>query len=198
MEKSFLALLFRQKFINRWSLMYNTHPESLSTHVLECSLLTHFLCAIGNTYFGKSYESEKLVTYALYHDATEILTGDLPTPIKYHNAELKNAYRNLETLASQKLLTSMPLELQETFEKYFTSSTLTPEENTLIKVADKLCAYIKCKTELNSGNKEFLGAYTSIENNINSMSAHCEELKYFLENYIHIFDMSLDELRANL
>ena len=196
MKNTFLAMLFRMKYINRWSLMFNTRTESLSVHTAECALTTHFLCSIGNTYFNKNYDIHKLTTYALYHDATEILTGDLPTPIKYYNSDIKLAYKNIEAMASTKLLSALPDELKEVYQKYFVQSTLTNEELSIIKAADKVCAYIKCLTEINSGNKEFTKAYHTLKETVYNYP--CEELKYFLDNHIEAFSMSLDELKMEL
>ena len=192
MKNSFLAMLFRMKYINRWSLMFNTQQEPLSVHTVEVALVVHFLCNIGNVYFGKSYDVHKLVTHAIYHDATEILTGDLPTPIKYYNDEIKKAYKDIETLAATKLLSALPEELMPKYEEYFEGTNLSKDEATIIKAADKVCAYIKCLKEMNSSNKEFAGAYNTLKKTVYDFK--CEELQYFLENYIDTFSMSLDEL----
>ena len=189
---NFLAMLFRMRYINRWGLMYNTYTESLSVHTLEAAWLVHFLCSIGNVYYSKNYDIHKLVTYTLYHDSTEIITGDLPTPIKYYNNEIKTAYKEIEQAAAQKLLSLLPADLQKEYEKPI-KQDLSEQEHQIIKVADKLCAYIKCKKELNSGNKEFVSALASTKEALDQYSL--PELTHFIENYIDTFNMVIDEFR---
>ncbi|MCL1995714.1 MAG: 5'-deoxynucleotidase [Defluviitaleaceae bacterium] len=190
--RNFLAMLFRMRYINRWGLMYNTYTESLSVHTLEAAWLVHFLCNIGNIYYGKNYDTHKLVTYALYHDSTEIVTGDLPTPIKYYNNDIKTAYKEIEQAAAHKLLSLLPEELQREYEKPI-KQELLEEEQQIIKIADKLCAYIKCKKELNAGNKEFSSALTSTEEVLKQYNS--PELTHFMEHYINTFEMVIDEFR---
>ncbi|MCL2056542.1 MAG: 5'-deoxynucleotidase [Oscillospiraceae bacterium] len=196
MNNTFLPMLFRMRHINRWALMFSTQPESLSQHSLECAMLVHMLALIGNLEFGKQYSAERLCTYALYHDATEILTGDLPTPVKYHSPEMRETYRTLEAAAAQKLAGHLPERLRAAYLPYLTSEGLTPDETALIKSADKLCAYIKCITEKNAGNGEFSGAYTAIAKEIGKNPL--PEVKYFMEHCIEAFSLSLDGLGGAL
>lgn len=196
MESSFIAMLFRMKFINRWSLMFNTQTENLSVHTLECALLTHFLANISNVCFHKNYNADKLAVAAMYHDAPEILTGDLPTPIKYYNDDIRKAYKHIEDQAVISLTERLPAELQEVYHPYLSGSCLDAEEKKLIKAADRLCAYIKCIQELNAGNKEFSAAHKLVKQQIDDME--CEELKYFVDNCIEAFSFSLDELKGTL
>ena len=181
----FLPLIFRMKHIKRWGLMQNTRDENLSEHSLEVALIANLLSNIGNTYFGKSYNAEYITTQALFHDAQEILTGDLPTPIKYYNKEITKVYKNIENEAKEKLLKTLPKELTEKYVNYF-------EDNNIIKAADKLAAYIKCKKEINAGNKEFIQAEKNVKKLIEEIDL--EELNFFLEHCMPAFELSLDEL----
>lgn len=192
---SFLALLARMKYINRWSLMHNTQNENLSQHTLECAFLAHFLAVVGNEYFGKCYDEERVAVAAMYHDASEILTGDLPTPIKYYNEAMRRTYKSIEAEAEERLLERLPPELQARYSVYFGDS-LPEDERKLIKTADKLCAYIKCEQELAAGNGEFTAAKKAISGELERRGG--EELGYFLENCLPAFTMTLDELNGEL
>lgn len=196
MPNTFLANLFRMKHINRWSLMHNTQQENLSEHSFECALTAHLLATIGNVYFGKTYDADKLAAHALFHDASETLTGDLPTPIKYFNKDIYAAFDEIEQLASQKILDYLPPELQEAYGPYFAKTALAPEEQALLGAADKLCAYIKCISETTAGNREFSIAYKTIKAQI--YANPLEEVAYFLENCAEAFALSLDELQGAL
>ena len=145
-KPSFYALVFRQKYIKRWGLMRNTTPENLSEHANEVAVLTHALCEIGNRHFDRHYDSGKAVLLALYHDVPEVYTGDLPTPIKYYNPAIKKAYKEIEAVSSQKLLSMLPAELQTGYAPLLHESE--PDVHIIVKAADKLSAYIKCLEEL--------------------------------------------------
>ena len=185
----FLAIVFRSKSINRWGLMRNLSYETLSEHCYEVSVLSHALSIIGNTYFNKSYNEYKISTAALYHDMSEILTGDLPTPVKYYNSEIKDAYKKIEKTAENILLDLLPSEIRG---KYNVLFDLTEEEIAIIKAADKICAYIKCLNELSGGNNEFIAAERTIKSQIDDLNS--EEGKYFVENYLSAFTKSLDDI----
>jgi 5'-deoxynucleotidase len=189
-------MLFRMKHINRWSLMFNTQTETLSQHTVECAFLAHFLALIGNCYFNKNYDAEKLCAYALFHDVSEVLTGDLPTPVKYFNEDIKSIYKDIEKTACDKLLSHLPKELRETYAAYFDNENLSEDEKKLLKTADKLCAYIKCINELNAANKEFQPALMSTRSALESMES--EELQYFLDNCLDAFSLTLDDLKGTL
>ena len=162
MDNTFLPLIFRMRYINRWSLMFNTEQEDLMQHTAECAFLVHFLATIGNRCFEKQYDADKLAVCALFHDAPEVLTGDLPTPVKYYNDEMKTIYKQIEKSAADKLKNHLPQELRADYAAYLHASELTPGEKKLLKCADKLCTYIKCIYELNAGNQEFQHAYAAI------------------------------------
>ena len=185
----FLAIIFRSKSINRWGLMRNLSYETLSEHCFEVSVLSHALSIIGNTKYNKSFNEYKIATAALYHDMSEILTGDLPTPVKYYNAEIKDAYKKIEKTAENILLDLLPL---NTKEKYNILFDLNEEEKAIIKTADKICAYIKCLHEISGGNIEFVAAERTIKEQLNEINS--PEGKYFIDNYLLAFTKSLDDI----
>ena len=196
MSYSYFALLSRMKYINRWALMRNAREENLSEHCLEVAILTHALCVIGNKKWNKNLSVEKAVLRALYHDAAEILTGDMPTPVKYRKEELKTAYKKVEKEAEERLLSTLPQYLTEEFGKVFFPedyATLS-YENKLIKAADKLSALIKCEEELRAGNQEFSTAAMSIKKKVEEMAEELPELKCFIEDFLPEYGKTLDEL----
>ena len=196
MSYSYFALLSRMKYINRWALMRNAREENLSEHCLEVAILTHALCVIGNKKWNKNLSVEKAVLRALYHDAAEILTGDMPTPVKYRKEELKTAYKKVEKEAEERLLSTLPQYLTEEFGKVFFPedyATLA-YENKLIKAADKLSALIKCEEELRAGNQEFSTAAMSTRKKVEEMAEELPELKCFMENFLPEYGKTLDEL----
>ena len=196
MEGAFLAMLFRMKYINRWGLMRNSQTENLSQHTLECAFLAHYLASVGNTHFGKNYNAEKIAVYAMFHDCAEILTGDLPTPVKYHSGQMKSTYAEIEKIASEKLLTYLPNDMESVYSDYIMGENLDADSKKLIKQADKLCAYIKCIEEINTGNKEFSAAFASIQTELEKSTG--PELKFFIEKCLPSFSLSLDELKGTL
>lgn len=196
MSYSYFALLSRMKYINRWALMRSAREENLSEHCLEVAILTHALCVIGNKKWNKNLSVEKAVLRALYHDAAEILTGDMPTPVKYRKEELKTAYKKVEKEAEERLLSTLPQYLTEEFGKVFFPedyATLS-YENKLIKAADKLSALIKCEEELRAGNQEFSTAAMSTRKKVEEMAEELPELKCFMEDFLPEYGKTLDEL----
>jgi 5'-deoxynucleotidase len=187
---NFFALLRRMKYISRWGLMRNTLPENVQEHSLSVAILAHSLAIIGNEQYGKSYDENRVCALALYHDAPEILTGDLPTPVKYHNPEIKSAYKDLEVVGANKLLSLLPGRLRKKYEIFLLPGD-SPEHR-LVRAADKLDAYIKCIEEFNTGNREFLKAEKQLLSTLRQMEL--EELDYFLENFLPPFRLTLDEL----
>ncbi|MBQ7128821.1 MAG: 5'-deoxynucleotidase [Clostridia bacterium] len=185
----FFAFISRMKFINRWALMRNTSYESLVCHSHEVAVIAHALCIIGNRRFGKNYDADKAAVIALYHDASEIITGDMPTPIKYFNKELKIAYKDVENKANQKLINMLPDDLKGDY-----IDILFYDENyiKIIKSADKLSALIKCEEELKMGNSEFKKAKETTEKAIKKLN--CEEANVFIEEFFPYYSLTLDEL----
>jgi len=189
MANAFFAMLFRMKYIRRWGIMNSVVPENLSTHSMEVAVTAHALAIIGNTYFGKSYNCERITTKALYHDLPETLTGDIPTPVKYFNKETKIAYDKVESAALKKFLYSLPKELIGDYKLMF---DYTPDEKKLIKAADKICAFLKCGEEERSGNKEFSVAKETLSKSITAFG--CDEANYFLEKFSAGFYLPIDTL----
>ena len=187
MENTFFATLFRMKYISRWGLMRCNFGENLSEHSLEVAFLAHALALIGNQVFGKAYDCGAVCVKAMYHDAPEILTGDLPTPVKYYNAETKKAYDIVEEAAKARFAQSLPAELRDGYADIF---RYTEDEKRLIKAADKLAALLKCKTELDSGNREFAPAMASVEATLKGMGM--KEVEYFLDRFYAAFSLPLD------
>jgi len=185
----FYALLFQMKNITRWGLMYNTRPENLSEHSMECAVLSHALALIGNRHFHRSYDPNRLLSAALFHDMNEVLTGDLPTPVKYYNARIKESYKEIEETSLEKMLSLLDEETQRAYRDLL---SLSPEEKRLVKGADKLCAYIKCLQELGRGNREFTSALTYNAKDLKKMGL--PEVDYFLENCIPSFTKNIDEV----
>ena len=188
---SFFSLLFRQKYIQRWGLMRNITPETLSEHSAEVAAVARALATIGNTLYGKSYDVGEVVSLALFHDAAEVFTGDMPTPVKYFSPEMRSGYALIEEQAAEKLLSKLPEELRDSYR-----TLLLPQEKEesrrLVKIADKLCAYIKCLTEEAGGNREFLNAKQSVEQALKD--CECEEFAYFREHFLDAFSLTLDEM----
>ena len=196
MKNTFLPLIFRMKHIRRWGLMHNTQNEDLLQHTVECAFIVNYLAIVGNRYFGKAYDVDKLTVCALFHDTAEVFTGDLPTPVKYFNNDMRNVYGQIEKAASEKLKKNLPPDLRPDYDIYLDENNLSDDERKLIKIADKLCAYIKCVSELNAGNKEFQSAFATIQKQIENIES--EELNYFLDNCLASFSLSLDELKGTL
>ena len=189
---SFFALLFRQKYITRWGLMRSVEPESLSEHTAECAVIAHALALIGNTYFNKSYDPDRVASLALFHDAPEVLTGDLPTPIKYFNNETRRDYALIEKHAVESLISKLPSELQKSYSELLEPTEADVQSVKLVKIADKLCAYIKTLTEETAGNKDFISARRSIEKVLDGIDS--DELKFFRENLLDAFTLTIDEM----
>ncbi len=188
---SFFALLFRQKYVHRWGLMRSSTAETLSEHTAETAAIAHSLAIIGNTLFNKSYNVERIVCHALYHDATEVLTGDMPTPVKYFSPEMRNNYALIEKQAAENLISRLPEELRQSYSSLLCSDA-DPDTERIVKIADKLSAYIKCITEVTVGNREFESARISTLESLKKYK--CEELDYFMEHFIEAFTHTLDEL----
>ena len=190
MSHHFFAMLSRMRYINRWGLMRNTFQENIQEHSHQVAVLAHALAVIQNRYFGGRVDPGTVVVAALYHDASEILTGDMPTPIKYDNPDIKAAYKQVEAMAEQKLLSMLPEELRGDFDAAVTIPD--PEVHALVKAADKLSAYIKCVEELKAGNTEYKKAKEQ------TYAALCQNpipaLGYFMEHFLPGFELTLDEL----
>ncbi len=186
---NFYALMARMKNIGRWSLMRSVTPENVQEHSHMVAVLAHALAVIRRDVFGLPADPDACAAAALFHDAAEILTGDLPTPIKYNNPEIMAAYRQVEAAASEKLLTMLPAELRPAYEPLLTEPA--PEIKSIVKAADKLAAYIKCIEERRAGNDEFRLAE---QKSLDTLRGYAmPEVDYFLERFIPAFEKTLDE-----
>lgn len=189
MSYSFFALISRMKNIGRWSLMRNSSQENIQEHSHMVAVVAHALAVIRRDVFHGNADPGKAAAAALFHDASEIFTGDMPTPVKYHNPDIIAAYKRVEALASRKLLDTLPEGMQNAYDTLFIPDG---ETATLIKAADKLCAYIKCLEELKAGNSEFKSAASQTLGKLNAMGL--PEVEYFMEHFIDAFELTLDEL----
>lgn len=191
MENQFYAVLSRMKYINRWALMRNLQTESVWEHSYEVAILAHALAVLTNRRFGGGVRVERCVLLALYHDAPEIFTGDMPTPVKYHSPALRDAYQQVEELAADRLLEMLPEDLQAEYRPLFIPDSPDETEQQLVKAADKLSALIKCATELAQGNREFESARRTIERALRDMRLPAVDC--FLEEFLPAFTLTLDE-----
>ena len=192
MSSHFYAFLSRMKYINRWALMRNTNEENLSQHSHEVAAVAYALCVIGNRRYGKNYNCERASLLGLYHDMPEILTGDLPTPVKYFNPEIKEAYKKVEEVAAEKLLDTLPEDLRADFEFLFNKKEEDKELWEIIKAADKISALIKCIEERKAGNIEFSKAEQSTLDSIRQMNLR--EADDFINEFMPGFELTLDQL----
>ena len=191
MKSHFFAYVSRMRFIQRWALMRNTAPENVQEHSHQVAVLAHGLAVVRNEKFGGTVDPGAVAVAALYHDASEILTGDMPTPIKYDNPAIRKAYKDVEAVAEGKLLAMLPEELQAVYAPILTPTD--PEVIRLVKAADKLSAYIKCVEELKAGNNEFREAAAQTRKSLEAYEL--PEVVYFLETFMDSFALTLDELK---
>ena len=191
MKYHFYAYMSRLKNIKRWNLMRNTREENVQEHSHSVVVVAHALCIIKNRLFGGKVDEKQVLAYAAYHDANEVITGDLPTPVKYFSQEIKQSYRQIEHFANDRLLAMLPGELAGEIAPYVRGD-VPPEVCAIVRAADKLCAYIKCIEERQSGNGEFERASASILQTINRLDM--PEVAYFMEHFLPSFEMTLDEL----
>lgn len=192
MTYSFFAMMARMKYIERWALMRNSVTENISEHSMEVSMLAHGLAIIGNEKFGKEYDLEKAALFGLYHDATEIITGDMPTPIKYHDKDIQEAYKRVEETASRSLIAMLPDYMKKYYEPIFLEQEEDKEIWKLVKAADKLSALIKCIEEERTGNHEFSTAQMTIFSSLTKMKL--KEVDVFVEEFLPSYSKTLDEL----
>ena len=191
MANEFFALLSRMRYITRWGRMRNTFSENIQEHSHQVAVLAHGLALIRREILHlEGPDPDRCAVAALYHDASEILTGDMPTPIKYYNPEIRTAYKQVEKVAGQRLLTMLPPELRSAYEHLVLEDD--PEVLPIVKAADKLSAYIKCIEEQKAGNREFDTAEAQTRQALQAL--HREELDWFLENCMEAFSLNLDQL----
>ena len=192
-NKGFFAMMARLKWLDRWALMRNSSDENLSEHSLEVAMLAHALCVIGNERLGKTLNADHAAVIGMFHDVSEILTGDMPTPVKYYNREIRSAYRDVERDANTRLLALLPQDLRAQYERVLEPDGEYSREMQLVKAADKLSAYIKCIEERKAGNREFERAEKATLASIQEMNL--EEVRIFLEEFLPSYEKTLDEIR---
>jgi 5'-deoxynucleotidase len=188
----YFAYLARMKFIQRWGLMRNTRVENIQEHSLQVAMVAHALAVVENAFFGGEVDPERTALLAVFHDAEEVITGDLPTPIKYFNPKVKEAVDGLEEVAKQRLLGMVPASLQPHYEGLFFERAEDAGAWRMVKLADKLCAYLKCLEEAKAGNREFARAEDSIREGLEALREPVVD--YFLETFVPSFRLTLDEL----
>ena len=189
MESKFFAFMSRMRFIDRWSLMRNTFRENNAEHSLMTAFIAHGLAVIENEKFGGSFDACKIGMIGAYHEASEVITGDMPTPIKYFSPEMRDAYKSVESVARETILSTLPEEIRGEYDGIINA---TPEEYRLVKYADKLTAYIKCVEETANGNSEFKKAAKSIEKELRAYKS--KSVDYFLDTFVPPFALTLDDL----
>ncbi|CAO96247.1 5'-deoxynucleotidase [Erwinia tasmaniensis] len=188
----FFAHLSRLKLINRWPLMRNVRTENVSEHSLQVAMVAHALALIKNARFAGNLNPERIALMAVYHDASEVLTGDLPTPVKYYNAQIAHEYKKIEKIAQHKLIEMLPEELRSAYAPLIDEHQHSEAETAIVKQADALCAYLKCLEELSAGNNEFLTAKARLEKTL--AQRRSQEMDYFMEVFVPSFSLSLDEI----
>ena len=213
MTHNFFAAISRMKYIERWALMRSSRPENLSEHAMEVAMIAHALCTIGNIRFGRHLDADRAAVIGLFHDASEIITGDMPTPVKYYNEDIRKAYKDVEAIAEQRLLNRLPEDMKPVYEDIFGLSGLhfhgtgdiseeelrAAEENErllrrFVKAADKLSALIKCIEEVNAGNNEFKTARVTLRDAVNRLADELPEVKVFRDEFLPPYGHTLDEL----
>ena len=193
MSNHFYAMMSRMKYIERWALMRNSEKENISEHSLEVAMIAHGLAVIGNVRFGKNYNPERCALIAMYHDSSEIITGDMPTPIKYYNNNISGIYHEIEDKANETLLSMLPEDIRESYREYFFRNEKDEELWKLVKAADKLSALVKCIEEENFGNREFSSAKEATRMAIREMNI--PEADEFLREFMPSYSLTLDNLR---
>ncbi len=193
-EHSFFAMMSRMKYINRWALMRNSVEENISEHSLEVAMLSHGLAVLGNLRLGKEYDPDHVAVLGMFHDCTEIITGDMPTPIKYQNEQIQSAYKQIEKGAAYRLLNMLPKDLQEEYRKVLIPRSEEEQAWKLVKAADKLSALIKCIEEEKAGNQEFRSAKVSLEKSLRELE--CPEADLFYQEFLSSYYQTLDELQV--
>jgi 5'-deoxynucleotidase len=188
----FFAYLSRMRFIRRWGLMHSTHAENIQEHSLRVAMIAHALALIRNRLFGGALNPERVAVRAMYHDASEVLTGDFPRPVKYFDPEIEASYRRIEGLARERLLGMVPAPLRPDYGVLLGPAAGDGDE-AVIKAADKLCAYLKCLEEITAGNREFAEAEKTLRRTIEAIDL--PEVRYFTETFVPSFRLTLDDLK---
>ena len=188
----FFAHLARMKLIHRWPLMHNVRIENVQEHSLQVAMVAHALALIRNRFFDGQLNPERIATLAMFHDVSEVLTGDLPTPVKYYNPAIKEEYKKIEKIAEQKLIDMAPEPFREDYAELISGDKHSEDEAFIVKAADVICAYLKTLEELSAGNREFTLAKKRLDKMLKDY--HSDEVDYFLKQYVPSFSLSLDEI----
>ncbi|RDV27408.1 5'-deoxynucleotidase [Alteromonas aestuariivivens] len=191
-QSHFFAHLARMKLIHRWPLMHNVRSENVQEHSLQVAMVAHALALIRNRFFNGSLNPDRVATLAMFHDVSEVLTGDLPTPVKYYNPAIRDEYKKIEGIARQKLIAMAPEEFRDDYSQLIDEQFFTEDEAFIVKAADVLCAYLKTLEELSAGNREFKLAKNRLDRILKEY--HSPEVDYFLSRYAPSFTLSLDEI----
>lgn len=191
-QSHFFAHLARMKLIQRWPLMRSISSENISEHSLQVAFVAHALALIKNKKFDGQLNPEHIALRGMYHDTSEVLTGDLPTPVKYYNPDIAQEYKKIEAAAEQRLLSMLPEEFRDDFAPFLISGTASKEEQSIVKQADTICAYLKCLEELSAGNHEYEQAKRRLEETLEQRKS--PEMDYFLTTFAPSFELSLDEI----
>ncbi|OEF94194.1 5'-deoxynucleotidase [Vibrio splendidus] len=191
-QSHFFAHLARMKLIQRWPLMRSISSENISEHSLQVAFVAHALALIKNKKFDGKLNPEHIALLGMYHDTSEVLTGDLPTPVKYYNPDIAQEYKKIEAAAEQRLLSMLPEEFRDDFAPFLISGTASKEEQSIVKQADTICAYLKCLEELSAGNHEYEQAKRRLEETLEQRKS--PEMDYFLTTFAPSFELSLDEI----
>ncbi|MEZ9599459.1 5'-deoxynucleotidase [Vibrio sp. 10N.286.46.A8] len=191
-QSHFFAHLARMKLIQRWPLMRSVSSENISEHSLQVAFVAHALALIKNKKFDGQLNPEHIALLGMYHDTSEVLTGDLPTPVKYYNPDIAQEYKKIEAAAEQRLLSMLPEEFRDDFSPFLISGTANKEEQSIVKQADTICAYLKCLEELSAGNHEYEQAKRRLEETLEQRKS--PEMDYFLTTFAPSFELSLDEI----
>ena len=188
---NFFAMVNRMKLIDRWALMRNTSKENIAEHSHNVAVIAHALCIIGNKKFGKSYDAERCAVLALYHDLTEVITGDMPTPVKYYNNEIQGVYKDIEKIAGERLLSMLPDEFKVDYQPFFEQKDTDKELWKIVKAADRIDALIKCIEECRMGNREFEIAKEKQIKIVDEIDM--DEVRYFTKEFLPAYSLTLDE-----
>lgn len=191
MSSAFFAMIGRMKYIDRWALMRNTEKESLTSHSFEVAVIAHGMALLSNERLGTDYDADRAAVLGLFHDSAEILTGDMPTPVKYYNPDIKEAYKKVESAAENQLISMLPDDLEEQYEEIIKPDDA--ELRKIVKAADKISALIKCIEEEKAGNMEFNKAKESTEKGIRKLD--CPAADLFMEEFIPAYSLTLDQLQ---
>lgn len=190
-DNQFFAMMSRMKYVNRWGLMRNTKNENICEHSLDVAMIAHALGVINNVYFDGNINSDRLALMGMFHDSTEIITGDMPTPVKYYSPIIRNAYKEVEAVAKDELLSGIPEKMREVYAPLLLDTEEEKELWKFVKAADKLSAYIKCIEEIRMGNMDFEKAGESVRSILEEMDM--PEVKFFMDKFIPAYMLTIDE-----